>query len=77
MAPSAIDPDTTTDLVRTGIKHTIAETAPSIVPDGHDSGLQELDASKLIFTRNNSPKAVPEPNSPEVWTQNVYVTTVT
>jgi len=30
----------------------------------------ELDASKLIITPTRSPKAVPAPNSPEVWSQN-------
>ena len=32
---------------------------------------KELDASKLVFTRNLSPHAIPKPDSPEVWTQSV------
>ena len=75
MAPSAIDPlpETTSELISAGIKHAIQKTAPSIVPhDGNNSRLQELDASKIIFTRNLSPKPVPEPNSPEVRAMNAY-----
>lgn len=75
MAPSAINPppETTSELVSAGIKHAIAKTAPSIAPHhGDSSTLQELDASKLMFTRNLNPKPVPEPNSPEVKAMNVY-----
>lgn len=75
MAPMAIDqlPQTTSSLVKSGIEHVIAKTAPSIAPQGACSSLQELDASKLIFTRNLNPKPVPAPNSPEVMTMSTYV----
>ena len=70
MSPSKLSPfetlQTTSDLSEAGVKHTIKETAPSIIANGHSNGLQELDASKLTFTRNTNPKAVPEPKSPEV-----------
>ena len=72
MSPSAMPIETTSDLTRAGIKHTIAKTAPSIAINGSSSSLAELDASKLIFTRNANPKTVPVPNSPEVWSQSVY-----
>ena len=52
---------TTTELTNAGITHT-NDPKPQI---------NELNASKLVFERNTSPKAVPEPNSPEVWEQNV------
>lgn len=66
------EPQSTSELVNAGIKHTIEGSAPSIAINGGNSHLQELDASKLVFTRNPNPKVVPEPNSPEVWAQNVY-----
>lgn len=70
MAPAAIQP--VSELVTNGQKHIIDKSAPSIVAaNGNPSRLCELDASRLIFTRNQNPKAVPEPNSPEVWAQNV------
>ena len=74
MAPSAIPvvPETTSELVSAGIKHTVAETAPSIAVDGSRSNLSELDASKLTFIRNLNPRPIPEPGSPEVWAQNMY-----
>lgn len=73
MAPTAIVPfQTTEELTSSGIKHTVAKTAPSVVANGTYSPIiNELDSSMLIFTRNLSPHAVPEPNSPEVWTQSV------
>jgi len=64
---------TTSELTKKGIEHTISETAPSIATNGtstHLDDLDELDASKLTFTRNSNPQEVPEPNSPEVWAQN-------
>lgn len=74
MAPSAIPvvPETTSELVSAGIKHTVAETAPSIAVDGSHSNLSELDASKLTFIRNLNPRRIPESDSPEVWAQNMY-----
>ena len=43
--------------------------------NGHSNGphvaLAELDASQLVFTRTTTPRAVPEPNSPEVWSTSV------
>lgn len=69
MSPSAIDPQTTSELTSSGINHTITKTAPSIATNGTSSSLPELNASRLIFTRNTTPRQVPEPNSPEVWAQ--------
>ena len=69
MAPMAIQP--VSELVINGQKHTVGRTAPSIAANGHSGHLQELDASHLIFTRNAAPKAVPEPNSPEIRAQNM------
>ena len=70
MSPSTLSPSedlqTISGLSKAGVKHTIKDTAPSIVANGHSNGLQELDASKLTFTRNTKPKAVPEPKSAEV-----------
>lgn len=73
MAPSAIAPvETTSELTHSGIKHTITKTASPTSINGNSSQFSnELDASKLVFTRNLSPHAVPEPNSPEVWSQSV------
>ena len=53
------------ELTTSGIKQKIQETAASMVHSNGTSGLQELDASKLTFTRNPNPKAVPEPGSAE------------
>ena len=73
MAPSSIAPvETTSELTHSRIKHTITETASSISINGDCiQFISELDASKLAFTRNLSPHAVPEPNSPAVWSQSV------
>ena len=73
MAPTAIALfQTTSELTHSGIKHTITKTAPSVITNGNAiPTIDELDASKLVFTRNLSPRAVPEPDSPEVWTQSV------
>ncbi|KAL8874185.1 MAG: hypothetical protein Q9174_000451 [Haloplaca sp. 1 TL-2023] len=63
-------PTSTEKLVQTGIEHVIAETAPSIVPNGNASStLKELDASTLIFTRTAQPKVVPE--AAKIATQNI------
>lgn len=73
MAPSAITPppETISELISAGIKHAVAKTAPSITSHNNIvSTLQELDASKIVFTRNLNPKPVPEPNSPEVTAMN-------
>ena len=73
MAPTALAPlQTTSELAHSGIKHILTKTAPSVIANGSSNpGINELDASKLVFTRNLSPHAVPEPDSPEVWTQSV------
>jgi hypothetical protein len=65
----------TEQLNEAGMTHIIDATAPSVkaVPSGERSQVAELDASKLIYTRNTNPKAVPEPNSPEVWQMSSYV----
>ena len=70
MSPSAIHPETTAELVNHGIAHTIEKTARSLkpIPNGTSLHLPELDASKLIFIRNENPKSVPAFNCPEVWT---------
>jgi hypothetical protein len=74
MAPSAIQssPETTSELINSGVKHTVAETAPSIAVNGSHSILQELDANKLVVIRSLNPRPIPEPGSPEVWAQNMY-----
>ena len=68
MAPIAMQ--TTSELTSTGIQRILDKTAPSIVANGSCTHLDELDASKISFTRNTNPKSVPEPNSSEVWAQN-------
>ena len=77
MSPSADSSvnktDTVSNLTEAGVKHTIKDTAPSIAVNGHSTGLQELDASKITFTRNANPKAVPEANSAEVTKMSRYV----
>lgn len=72
MSPSAIPTQNVSDLVDSGIKHTIAHSAPSLTRNGAPTALAELDASKLIFTPNPNPRPVPEPNSPEVMSMNTY-----
>ena len=75
MSPSAVTSSeniqTTSELSEAGVKHTMRDTAPSIGANGHSAGLQELDASKITFTRNTKPKAVPEPDSAEVTAMSV------
>ncbi|MCJ1315097.1 hypothetical protein MMC15_000413 [Xylographa vitiligo] len=73
MSPSAVLPETTGGLANEAMKHTIQRTAHSLksTTNGTHSSLAELDAGKLTFTRNLNPITVPEPNSPEVWSQSV------
>lgn len=73
MAPTAIEPfQTTSELTYSGIKNTVTKTASSLTTNGNAiPTIDELDASKLLFTRNLNPRAVPEPDSPEVWSQSV------
>lgn len=73
MTPSVLHYDTTSQLADVGMTHTIAKTAPSIQVKSVSVGrtLAELDASKLIVSLNPNPKSVPEPDSPEVWSQSV------
>ena len=73
MAPSAVYPETTSELTAAAISQTLKETASSIVLNGSSSSLLELDASKLVFTPNTEPKIVPELNSPEAWSIASYV----
>ena len=68
MAPTAIQ--TTSELTDTAVDHALSKSAPSIARNGTESSLAELDASRIMFTRNTNPQKVPEPNSPEVWAQN-------
>lgn len=69
MAPSTVDrispPQSDGELTKAGIKNIVQETAASIAPSNGTSDLQELDASKLTFTCNLNPKAVPAPGSAE------------
>lgn len=69
MAPSRITPpqtpQTTDELTESGVNHTVNDTATSILSKMATSSLQELDASKLTFTRNPDPKAVPIRGSAE------------
>ena len=67
MAPSMTLPETPLAIdgvTKTGFRDTIKET-DSWTSDSSTSLLQELDASKLTFTRNPNPKSVPEPGSAE------------
>ena len=73
MSPFAMPPQTTSELNTAGIKRTIYKTAPSLTTNGSCFHLAELDASKLVFTRNLNPKPVPELNSPEILAQSMYV----
>lgn len=75
MSPSAIQSQKVSELVDSGVKHAIAHTAPSLASNGSPTALAELDASRLIFTRNPNPQPVPEPNSPEVMAMNTYEAT--
>lgn len=64
MASSTINPPQSNgELTVSGIDKILEKTAPSITASNGTSDLQELDASKLTFTRTDSPKAVPEPGS--------------
>lgn len=66
--------ETVSSLTEVGVEHTIKDTAPSITAtNGHTTGLQELDASKITFTYNANPNPVPEPNSAEVTRMSRYV----
>ena len=71
MAPSAITPSppSTPTLTKAGEKHSLYETAPSLVNKNGQStassSLSELDASLLRTTYTTSPKSVPLPDSPE------------
>lgn len=69
MVPSTVTPPETplaiNGVTKSGVSNTIKEIAPSLSSDDAPSLLQELDASKLTFTRNPNPKAVPEPGSAE------------
>ena len=74
MAPTATAPlqTSSSELTYIGNTHTVVKTAPSVTLDSNYSPrLKELDADKLIFARNPKPHAVPEPDSPDVWTQSV------
>ena len=69
MAPIAIQ--LVSELASTGQEHIIGKTAPSVAVNGVSDNLRKLDASQLVFFPNAAPKAVPQPNSPEVMAQNV------
>lgn len=78
MAPSALNPSqplqNISDPVGLNIKCAVAKTNPSPKGSYICSNLQELNASRIDFNLNPSPKIVPEPNSPEVWSQKTYGT---
>lgn len=69
MAPAALESGL--GFITNGQKHIVGQSAPSDVVNEHLGNLSELDASQMIFMKSKQPKAVPEPNSPEVWAQNV------
>lgn len=77
MSPSALTSpkksDTVSALTEAGVKYAINGTSPSIAVDGNPTGLQELDASKITFTRNPNPKTVPEPKAAEIANMSRYV----
>lgn len=79
MAPSAINPSQPLEKipgpVGLNIKCAVAKTNPPPKGNYICSNLQELNASRIDFSLNPSPKTVPEPNSPEVWSQETYVKT--
>lgn len=79
MAPSALNPShplqKIPDPVGLNINCAVAKTNPSLKGSYISSNLQELNASRIDFNLNPSPKTVPEPNSPEVWSQKTYVKT--
>ena len=64
MAPIALQ--TTSELTDTAVKHALTKTPAATTLNGSVDCKNVLDASKIIFTRNDNPKAVPEPESPEV-----------
>lgn len=75
MAPTALTPPETpqtfSELNQSGIKHALKDTAPSLFHNGSSTHLQELDAAKISYTYAKEPRQVPEPNTPEVWSQSV------
>lgn len=80
MAPSALNSsqplEKIPEPVGLNIKCDVPKTNPSTTLKGIciSSDLQELNASSIDFNYNLSPKTVPEPNSPEVWSQKTYET---
>ena len=59
---------TTSELVDWGVQYSVTKTA---VTNMGNSSFNHLNASKLTFTRNRDSRTVPQPNSPEVFAQNV------
>ncbi|KAF2840672.1 branched-chain-amino-acid aminotransferas-like protein [Patellaria atrata CBS 101060] len=74
MSPSAIPIEgssdlTTTELTNNGITSSLSTSTSSALPNGVEgvsTPLPELDASLLRITFSQTPKLVPEPNSPEI-----------
>ncbi|KAL9006418.1 MAG: hypothetical protein Q9188_000823 [Gyalolechia gomerana] len=65
MNPSLDSPGTAGDLTSAGMEHTNTENAAPMAHNADTSeGMRQLDASKLIFIRNNNPKTLP--NADEV-----------
>lgn len=74
MSPSAVSPpQSTTELTKSGVAHTIAKTAPSITQNG-SSTLAELDAGLLEILPTISPRPYYVPGSPELYTNGTYCT---
>lgn len=76
MSPSAVLPETTSELTNAGITSNVVDNAPSITNGASNGSMSniatshaELDASKLKTMLTTSPRPVPEPNSPEVMAQ--------
>lgn len=76
MAPSALNTSQplqkSTDPAGLSTKCAVTKTNPSPKGSSVYSNLQELNASRIDFNFNPSPKTVPELNSPEVWSQKAY-----
>ncbi|KAL6714975.1 hypothetical protein ACLMJK_007235 [Lecanora helva] len=69
MAPTALQ--STSELTDSAIKHAATKTAALTSTNSSVEHINELDSSRLVFTRNQNPKDVPEPDSPEVRAINV------
>ncbi|KAI9814959.1 MAG: hypothetical protein M1832_005598 [Thelocarpon impressellum] len=79
MSPSAILPETTHELTANGVSHAIAKSAALVKAGGAANGVHPaappgpapLDASRTVVTLTSNARAVPAPDSPEVWDTSV------